>query len=98
MKFASVGEGTVYNIYFEYNKLRASEHGDETRSCYVIFRACCLGTQFWELIITKHFDETLLKHFRMTKLAFQMLCNEIGPLVGQFYAVPLQSHIFFDAQ
>ncbi len=29
----------------------------------------------------KHFEETLL-NFRMTKLAFQMLSNEIGPFVG----------------
>ncbi len=40
-----------------------------------------MGTQFWELIITKHFDETLLECFRITKLAFQMLCNEIGPVL-----------------
>ncbi len=54
--------------------------------------------QFWELIITKHFDENLLKHFRMTKLAFQMLCNEIGPLVGPVLCCPIAKlHVFVDA-
>ncbi len=71
---------------------------DITQSCYLILGACCLGTQFWELIITKHFDETLLKHFRMTKLAFQMLCNEIGPLVGPVLCCPIaKSRLFWCA-
>ncbi len=48
------------------------------RLSHLIFGACSLGTQFWESITRKHFDEILLKHFRRTKLAFQMLCNEIG--------------------
>ncbi len=80
-------ELALYIIIFVCNKLRASECADETRLCYLIFGACCLGTQFWELIITK------LKHFRMTKLAFQMLCNEIGPLVGPVLCYPIaKSH------
>ncbi len=75
-----------------YNNLRASERADETQSC------CCLGTQFWELILTKHFDENLLKNLKMTELAFQMLCNEMGPLVGPVLCCPItKSHVFFYA-
>ncbi len=82
---------------FVYNKLRASERADETLSCYLISGACCLGTQFWELIITKHFDETLLKHFKLTKLSFQMLCDEIGPLVDPVMLSHRKVTSFFDA-
>ncbi len=57
--------------------------------CYLILGAGCLGMQFWELIIRKHFDKTLLKNFRMTKLAFQMLCNEIGLLIGPVLCCPI---------
>uniref|UniRef100_A0A673HX22 DDE Tnp4 domain-containing protein n=1 Tax=Sinocyclocheilus rhinocerous TaxID=307959 RepID=A0A673HX22_9TELE len=39
--------------------------------------------QFWEVIIPNHFDDRLwLRHFRVTKTTFQMLCNEIGLLVS----------------
>jgi len=38
--------------------------------------------QFWEVIISKQFDDRLwLRHFRMTKTAFEMLCNEISPVI-----------------
>ncbi len=43
----------------------------------------------------KHFDETLLKHFRITKLVFQMLCNEIGLLIGPVLCRPITSHMSF---
>ncbi len=56
--------------------------------CYLILGAGCLGMQFWELIIRKHFDKTLLKNFRKTKLAFQMLCNEIV-LIGPVLCCPI---------
>lgn len=37
--------------------------------------------QFEEAIIPNHFDDRLwLKHFGMTKTAFDVVCNEIGSL------------------
>ncbi len=37
----------------------------------------------WGVIIPNHFDDRLwLRHFRMTKPTFEMLCNESGPLVS----------------
>ncbi len=46
----------------------------------------------------KYFDETLLKQFRMTKLAFQMLWNKIGLSVGPVLCCPIaKPHVFFDA-
>ncbi len=88
-------EKSLYIIICVYNKQWATECADDTRSCYFTFSACYLGTQFWELIIMEHFDKTLLKHFRMTKLAFRMLCNEIGPLVGP--VMLFHRKVFFDA-
>ncbi len=48
-----------------------------------------METQFWELIITEQFDETLLKPFRMTTLVFQMLCNEIVLLISPVLCCPI---------
>ncbi len=60
----------------------------------MLFENAVLGVDY----IMKHFVETLLKHFRMTKLAFQMLCNEIGLLVGPVLCSPIaKSRVFFDA-
>jgi len=53
-----------------FNKLRASERADET-----LVMLSYLGTQFCELIKTKHFDETLLKRFRCSA------CVEISPVM-----------------
>ncbi len=36
----------------------------------------------------KYFDENLLKQFRMTKLAFQMLWSKISQLVGPVFMLP----------
>ncbi len=37
----------------------------------------------WGVIIPNHFDDRLwLRHFRLTKPTFEMLCNESGPLVS----------------
>ncbi len=46
------------------------------------FRSLLFGNAVIVIVITKHFDEILLKYFRMRQLAFQMLCIEISPLVG----------------
>ncbi len=43
----------------------------------------------------KYFDETLLKQFRMTKLAFQMLWIRLVSWLVRFYAAPLQSRMSF---
>ncbi len=43
----------------------------------------------------KHFDKILRKHFRMIKLAFQMVCIEIGSLVGLVCAAPSQSRMSY---
>ncbi len=79
-------EKALYIIIFVYNKLRASEHADEKLTFYLIFTC---WEQFWEFILTKHFDEALLKHFRMIKLEFRMLWNEIGPLDGPVLCCPI---------
>ncbi len=50
---------------------------------------------FRNAVVGVIYNETLLKHFRMTKLAVQMLLNEIGLLFGQILYRPIaKSHVF----
>ncbi len=86
----------IYIILFVYNKLRAWECVDETRSCYLIFRACCLGIQFWELIITNDFDETLLKKFRMTTSISDAVKWDRSIGWSGFMLSIARSHVFFN--
>ncbi len=54
---------------------------------------CSRVRHFWEAIIQKYFDQAFL-----TITTFQMLWNEIGPLVSQVCRPIAQSHMtFFDA-
>ncbi len=57
--------------------------------------ACCMRMQSCKIVLGGNYTEIfwrlkrkifwrlLLRHFRMTITAFQMLCNEIGPLFSQ---------------
>lgn len=58
--------------------------------------------EFWEVIILNHVDDGLwLSHFKMTKIASEMVCNEINALVssviqlGQSWGMLGQSHLTF---
>ncbi len=67
------------------------------RQIYTVWECSCV--QFWEVIILNHCDDRLwLRHFRMTKTTFQILCSEFGPLVGPVtLSHRTKSHDFFDA-
>ncbi len=74
-----------------------SERSDEMhqRNSVKLSLVCrCLGTLdnmtvFVEAVIPKHFDDSLwLKHFRIIKTAFEMVCNETVALFSPI----IQSH------
>ncbi len=50
---------------------------------------CKCIRDFWEVIILNHVDDGLwLSHFKMIKIAFEMVCNEINAPVSSV----IQSH------
>ncbi len=55
--------------------------------------ACCLGGNYTEIV----WQQTLLRHLRMTITTFQMLRNKIGPVSQVMPSHSAKQHDFFDA-
>ncbi len=69
--------------YIHYLHLRASRWN--TITAFIAFGGgcCCLGTQSCKTFIQTYFDDRLCSGISEWLKTFQMLCNEIGPLVSQ---------------